>query len=53
MNLRGRRDALLRMLRLRIRATAYLRKWIFLLAAIAEPDGLAQMLGNLMQNAVR
>jgi hypothetical protein len=33
-NLRKRRDLLLRVLRLRIRSTAYLRKWIVLGAVI-------------------
>src|SRR5664280_3325872 len=44
MNLRKRRDALLRVLRLRIRSTAYLRKWIVLGAVIGVISGLGAAL---------
>ncbi len=44
MNLRKRRDLLLRMIRLRIRSTAYLRKWIVLGAVIGVISGLGAAL---------
>ena len=44
MNLRSRRDLLLRILRLRIRSTAYLRRWIVLGAVIGVVSGLGAAL---------
>jgi H+/Cl- antiporter ClcA/CBS domain-containing protein len=44
MNLRKRHDALLRVLRLRIRSSAYLRKWIVLGAVIGVISGLGAAL---------
>ena len=44
MNIRSRRDLLLRKLRLRIRSTAYLRKWIVLGAVIGVISGLGAAL---------
>ena len=44
MNLRGRRDLLLRKLRLRTRSAAYLRKWVVLGAVIGVISGLGAAL---------
>ena len=44
MNLRARRDVSLRILRRRVRSTAYLRKWIVLGAAIGVISGLGAAL---------
>jgi hypothetical protein len=44
MNLRSRRDLLLLKLRLRIRSTGYLRKWIVLGALIGVISGLGAAL---------
>ena len=44
MNLRARRDVLLRSVRRRVRSTAYLRKWVVLGAAIGVISGLGAAL---------